>query len=247
MAFWRNLAIGLICSATLLAAQDIPPGSTLPIVLNSSLDARKTKPGARIEGRLKENVPLASGEKFKTGSRVTGHIVSVNKTSGGGSRLVLQFDQLQDGGKTIPLNVSARAIADSNSIYNAQIPIDAESNYESENQWTMRQVGGDIVNRGRGVVASGSGIVGHYDGAVWAKLAYVSGCPPSDVNNIEQPMWVFSVDACGLYGLSDLTLAGAGNTAPLGQITLESDSNVDIGGGSGWLLVVNATAPSATH
>ena len=246
MTFWLKLAIGLLCVTTTLAGQNIPPGSTLPVVLNSSLDARKDKPGTKIQGRLKQDVPLPAGAKIKSGSRVSGHIVSVTKPSGSGSRMVLQFDQVENEGKTIPLNVSGRAIADSNSIYSAQIPIDAESNYETENQWTMRQVGGDIVNRGRGVVASGNAIVGHYAGAVWAKLAYVSGCPPSEVGNGEQPMWVFSVDACGVYGLRDLKLAGAGDTDPLGQIVLESEKNVDIGGGSGWLLIVNA-APLATH
>lgn len=242
MAFWLKLASGMLGFATLLSAQNIPPGSTLPIVLNSSLDARKNKPGAKIEGRLKQDVTLSSGAKIKAGSRVTGRIASVTRPS----RIVLQFDQIEDGGKAIPLNVSVRAMADSNSIYNAQIPIDAESNYETENQWVTRQIGGDIVNRGRDLVASGNAIVGQWKGGVWAKLAYVSDCPPRNLPDVEQPMWVFSVDACGLYGLSSLKLAHAGDTDPMGQVVLESDKDVAIGGGSGWLLIVNA-APSATH
>jgi hypothetical protein len=243
MTFWLKFALGLLCAATTtLTAQNIPPGSTLPVVLNSSLDARKDKPGSKIEGRLKQDVSLPSGAKIRSGSRVTGHIVSVTKPS----RIVLRFDQLEDGGKTIPLNVSARAIAAMESVYSAQVPIDAESNYESENQWTMRQVGGDIVNRGRGLVASGDAIVGQWKGGVWAKLAYVSDCPPRNMPDKEQPMWVFSVDACGLYGFRDLKLVHAGDTDPSGQIVLESGKDVDVGGGSGWLLVVNGS-PSATH
>ena len=57
-------------------------------------------------------------------------------------------------------------------------------------------------------------------------------------------MWVFSVDACGVYGAEDLKLTRHGDTDPLGQVTLESSSNVRLGGDSGWLLVVNeANAP----
>jgi hypothetical protein len=243
---WLKLAIGLFCATATLSAQDIPAGTALPVTLNSTLDAKKDRPGEKIEARLMQDVPLPSGGKIKSGSHVIGHVVEVTKPASGGSRIVLKFDQLEDEGKAIPLSVSARAIAASDSTYNAQIPIDAESNYESSDEWVMRQVGGDIVNRGRGVIASGDTIVGKWKGAAWAKLAYVSGCPPRDVPNDEQAMWVFSVGACGLYGFRDIKLVNAGDGSPIGQIVLESQQDLHVGDGSGWLLIVSA-APLATR
>ena len=88
--------------------------------------------------------------------------------------MALKFDELQAGGLRVPLTVSARAIAAMESVYAAEVPINPLSDGESTNEWVMRQVGGDIVNRGRGLVASGDGIVGTWKGGVWAKLAYVS-------------------------------------------------------------------------
>ncbi len=239
-----KLAIGLLCAAATLSAQNIPAGTALPVTVGATLDAKKDKAGAKIEARLMQEIPLASGSKIKAGAHVIGHIVEVTKGAGGGSRMVLKFDQLETEGKAVPLSVSARAIAATDSVYNAQIPIDAESNYETSNQWVMRQVGGDIVNRGRGVVASSDAIVGRWDGAAWGKLTSGANgdCPATDGDVSEQALWVFSTSACGLYGFRDLKLVHAGRTDPVGQIVLESDKDLHVGGGSGWFLLVNAAS-----
>jgi hypothetical protein len=243
-----KLGTGLLSALAMLVTSGIPAGTALPVVLNSTLDAKKDKPGQKIDARLMQDIPLGAGEKIKAGARVTGHIVEVSR-AGGGYRVVVKFDQLQDRGTTIPLNVSARAIATSQSVYSAQIPIDPYSNSEPQSMWVMRQVGGDVVNRGRGGIASGDSMVGRYDdGATWGKLtSSVQGdCTAADGNGIEQALWVFSTSACGLYGLEDVKLAHDGRTDPVGQIILESGKSIRVGGGSGWFLLVNAAAP-ATH
>jgi hypothetical protein len=241
-----KLGAGLLSTLAMLVTQGIPAGTALPVALNSTLDAKKDKPGQKIEARLMQDVPLPSGDKIKAGARVTGHIVAVSKTAGGGSRMVLTFDQLTADGRTIPLVLSVRAIADSNSVYQAEVPINADSNYTTQNVWVMRQVGGDIVNRGRGLVGSNDEIVGRYDGAPWGKLttAVEGDCSSADGNGIEQALWVFSTSACGLYGLEGMKLVQDGRTAPAGQIVLESPKNLHIGGGSGWFLLVGS-APLA--
>jgi len=40
--------------------------------------------------------------------------------------------------------------------------------------------------------------------------------------------------------LSDVKIASPGSTPPLGNIVLTSSRNVEIRGGSGWLLIVAA-------
>ena len=243
---WLTLGSSVLSALAMLVAPTLPAGTALPVALSSTLDARKDKPGQKIEGRLMQDIPLGSGEKIKAGAHVIGHIVEVTRPTGRGSRMVLKFDQLTGGGATMSLAVSARAIAAMESVYAAEVPIDAESNYETSNQWIMKQVGGDVVNRGRGIVSSAEGVVGKYTGgAVWAKLAYVSGCPPHDVPKDDQAMWVFSVGACGLYGFRDVKLVSAGDGSPAGQIVLGSGQDLHIGGGSGWILIVNAgSAPT---
>jgi len=239
-----KLGAGLLSMLAMLVTQGIPVGTALPVALNATLDAKKDKPGEKIEARLMQDVRLPAGEKIKAGARVKGHIVAVSKTPGGGSRMVLMFDQLTAEGRTIPLVLSVRAIASSNSAFQAQVPINAVTDAESSNQWVMQQVGGEVVNRRLGLVGSDYGVVGRYDdGAPWGKLtAAVDGdCSATDGNGIEQALWVFSTSACGLYGLEEMKLVQDGRSDPLGQIVLESTKNLRIGSGSGWFLLVGGS------
>ncbi len=244
-----KLGAGLLSMLTMLVTQSIPVGTALPVALNSTLDAKKDKPGEKIEARLMQDVRLPAGEKIKAGARVSGHIVAVSKTAGGGSRMILMFDQLTADGRTIPLVLSVRAIASSNNVFQAEVPVNALSESESSNQWVMQQVGGEFVNRRLGLVGSDEGVVGRYDdGAPWGKLtAAVDGdCSSTEGNGIEQALWVFSTSACGLYGLEGMKLVENGRSDPPGQIVLESTKSLRIGGGSGWFLLVGA-GPPATH
>jgi len=244
-----KLGTGLLSALAMLVTSAIPPGTALPVTLNSTLDAKKDKPGQKIEAKLMQDIPLGGGERIKAGAHVIGHIVEVSRTAGGGSRMVLKFDQLQDRGTTISLNVSARAIAAMNDVFRAEVPVDPYSDSEPQDMWVMQQVGGDIVNRGRGIIASDNGgEVGHYDGAAWGKLtsAVQGDCTASDGNGIEQALWVFSTSACGLYGFPDVKLVHDGRTDPVGQIILESGKSIHVGAGSGWFLLAGAAA-SGTH
>jgi hypothetical protein len=241
--FHLRLAAAIFCSATAMAAQTLPAGTALPIMLNSTLKAKSAKPGQKIEGKLMQEVPLADGGVIKKGSRVSGQVVSVQPPS----RITVRFDQMQDEHQQMALNVGLRALAASNAVFQAGVPIDASSTYEGSNSWTTKQVGGDVVNRGRGLVGSDTGIVGRWTGTgVWGKLTPTDECPASGTSVQEQALWVFSTTACGAYGYeNELKIAHPGRTEPVGQITLQSSKALEISGGSGWLLVVNSTPSGA--
>ena len=241
--FWLKLAVAVLFSVIMLPAQDLPAGTALPMMLNSTLDAKKDKPGEKIEGKIMQDVPLPSGGQIKSGSHVIGHVVSVGKPGVAGSRIAVIFNQIEDHGQVIHLSVNLRALASTESVFDAKLPMGNQSDTESSNEWMTKQVGGDVVNRGRGVVASSTGIVGRYTGSgVWGKLTpgLDADCPATIGNDSEQALWLFSTSACGVYGLRDVKLTHDGSTDPLGQIELQSDKDLVIRGGSGWLLLVNA-------
>ena len=231
---------------SLLAAQNLPAGTALPVAVGTALTAKGSKAGEKINGKLMQDLRLPSGAVIKSGAHVAGHVVSTKKPGAGGSSLVVQFDQLQNEHESIPLNVSARAVAGSNSVFNAGLPSGNNTNQDPSDSWVTRQVGGEYVFRARGKVESDRGQVGIWDGrGVWGKLQSVENCEDSQISSDIQALWVFSTTACGVYDLPDTTLAHAGNSPPLGQITFQSTKNVELHGGSGWLLIVNPVPANA--
>jgi hypothetical protein len=253
----RGLVIASVCVLIWAApaySQQIPPGTALPVMLNSSLDARKDKPGRKITARIMQQVQLPGGTNIPVGSHIVGHVLRVDAAAATSpSRLALKFDTLDSRGRVVPLTTSLRALASMTEVFEAQLPTNNFDEYGTTTaDWTTVQVGGDAVYRGDGKVRSpdnqvvGSATIG---GDVTARLTEAPdrGCRGSiEGNDREQSLWIFSTSVCGVYGFPDLTIAHAGRTNPLGEIVLESPTHVQVRGGSGLLLrVVNPASTTA--
>ena len=235
---WLNFAVLYFAMAT--ASTGLPPGTVLPIMMGSSINAKNDKPGQKIEGKLMQEVQLPNGAVIKKGSKVTGQVISVQRPL----RITLRFDQLQDDGRTIPINVSLRALASSLDVFQAALPVDGIDT-EQSNQWVTQQVGGEYVFRGRGYVSGEDGKVAAWTGTgVVGKLGLGNDCPDGEVNGQLQALWIFSTTACKTYGFDGkLAIAQDGRAAPVGQITLQATGkDLLVRGGSGWLLLVNPPA-----
>jgi hypothetical protein len=240
---WIRLAVAFVVG-WVVPAREIPVGTVIPVMLGSGLDAAKDEPGKKVEGRVMQKVPLPAGEAISQRSRIIGHVVKVTKPGSSGSSLAMKFDSLQEEGHTTPLTTGLLAVASAASVADAQVPVSVNSDMVPASQWVTRQVGGDVVRRGWGKVASRTGEVGTWleGSSVLIKLTPnpSAGCPNGPGYDREQAVWIFSSAACGTYGLNDVKVGGSGGTPPLGDIVLTSTRNVDLRGGSGWLLIVVA-------
>lgn len=244
-----RLATLLFLSSVALA-ETLPAGTVVPVMINSSLNTAKGEADKKIEGRVMQDVPLLSGGKINAGSRINGHVVSVAKpessqSGSSGASIVLKFDTIEDHDRTIRLTVALLAVASMAAVAEAQAPIEINSDVDPVSQWVTRQVGGDVVNRGRGQVASHTGVVGTWlqGYSVLVKLAPNpdAGCPDGPGYDRPQAVWIFSSAACGAYGWGDLKIARSGRADPFGEIELKSARNIGIRGGSGWLLIAVAS------
>jgi hypothetical protein len=234
-------------STQLLAQNRIPEGTILPIRLNSSLRSDKAREGQPIEGRIMQDVPLPEGGKIHSGAKVLGHIVSVQaRATGQPAEITLRFETLDFNHRRIQITTHLRALASMMEVEDAQVPMTGPDR-GTPWAWATRNLIGGEVAYGEGPVARGTEIVGQaIPGGVLIPIKSnpAAGCPDEVADSVEaQALWVFSSDACGLYDLPNLTLAHAGRTIPLGQITLiAQEGNVKVPGGSGMLLRVNASA-----
>jgi hypothetical protein len=124
----------------------IPPGTILPVRLNSTISSAESKPGQVITGRIMQDVPSASGIRIKEGSKVVGHIVEVAPASAGKPAAIsLRFDKLDSGHQEIPITTNLRAIAGFMRINEAQTPPIGPGESDVYRWLTTVQVGGDIV------------------------------------------------------------------------------------------------------
>jgi hypothetical protein len=243
--------IVVLFSTALLAQQTIPGGTIIPVRLNSTLDSRKAKPGRGFTATVMQEVPLQDS-KIRAGSKVIGHVVSANRAGNGtDGRLSLRFDAIEVSKRRIPISTNLRAIASMMEVEDAQVPAAGTDRGTSQAAWTTVQVGGEVVYRGGGPVANGLQDVGiPTANGVLAQVSSVPGTKcagENDDNNGLQALWVFSSDACGAYGFSDLEIAHSGRSDPIGEIVFTSSKrDVHLPSGSGMLLRVNSSGPAAT-
>ena len=226
----------------------IPPGTILPVRLNSTISSAKCKTGQVITGRIMQDVPLSSGGAIKEGSKVVGHIVEVTQSSAGTStRISLQFDKLISAGQTIPILTNLRAIAGFMGVRHAQTPSVGMAEGDNFYALTTVQVGGDVVYGVGGPVTTaedsndvvGKALTHGVLGQVRANDS-VKCRGPIDGNDHPQALWVFSSDACGVYDLEHISIAHSGRSDPAGVIVLASDTaNFKLQAGAGMLLRVN--------
>jgi len=240
-----TMLVSLLMLASVSPARSvIPAGTILPLQLNSSLNSRKSKPGQAVTARIMQDVSLPSGERIPIGSEAMGRVLKVVRAANGkGAEISFEFDTLEISKRSIPIVANLRALASMMEVEQAQLPTTGPDRGSSENSWITEQIGGDIVYRGGGPVMNGFEVVGRptANGVLVQVGSHPGTKCRSDVggNDYPQALWLFSADACGTYGFSDLRIAHAGRSDTAGQITLASDEgDINVRSGSGLLLRV---------
>jgi hypothetical protein len=235
----------LLLSPGLLAQDTVPPGTILPALLTNTISPKVSKPGQVLSARVMQDVPLPNGRTIRAGARVTGHVLDVvTAANGKPTTISFVFDTLVSSKTTATIHTNLRALASPLDIDGAQIPDTGPDRGTPPNAWVTEQVGGETVYRGGGHVMSGHQIVG--EPVSEGVLARVSSNPESSCrddaagNDRPQALWVFSSQACGLYGYSHLKIVSAGRTDPIGVITLSSENgDLKIWKASGMLLRID--------
>ena len=215
--------------------------------LRTTISARRAKAGQTVRGCIAQEVPLPGGSTIRKGSRIEGEIVEVTTDSTGSvEKISIRFNKVYMSGQAIPITTSLRAMAGFMEVLAAGTPTQSVGESDVFTWMTTRQIGGDAVYGRGGVVTSGQSgqVVGSslQSGGVLVQVtANSSGSCRGAINDNHTPqaLWVFSSDACGTYGLSNVHILHAGRTTPVGTFTLQVDGQkAKIHNGDGWLLRV---------
>src|SRR5215469_11620971 len=222
----------------------LPVGTVLPISLEHELSTKGQAKDEAIEGRLMQDVPLAGGNHLPAGSKLRGSITDISRAGQGQASITLRFTSLEAGDAKIPIFVGLRAMAPFLDVQRAKTSYQESAG--SPGSWGITvQVGGDIrYGDGGKVTNAHHRVVGKAtkNGGVLGRLEDSPGSPCEgwpDGTSGSQAVWVFSVDACGVYDLKGVRIARAGNKEPLGEITLaKDDGDIKIMKSSALLLRV---------
>ena len=74
-----KLFVSLLLLASTLIAQEIPAGTVIPVMLQTTLDARSAKAGQKIKARVMQDVSLSSQTQIRAGSKLIGRVVDVTR------------------------------------------------------------------------------------------------------------------------------------------------------------------------
>jgi len=226
-------------------ATNMLDGTVLPLQLSSTISLDKAVPGQPVTARIAQDVPLENGVVMRRGTKVLGHIVSV--TPGSPSRIALTFEKIEySKSNSLAIVSNLRALASNLEIESAAEPMTGSGRGTPSVWWNTVQVGGEGLY-GSGPLTRGEQVVGHWvsGGGAVGQVEANGKCRGAAVGNSrDQSLWLFSTDACGVYGYSDVAIEHAGRTSPEGKITLTSTNpNLKIRAGSGILLRVDKSSP----
>ncbi len=244
---WIGMLAAILILPVLPAAaapqSTLPAGTILPIALDHGLNASKVHAGQTIRAEVMQDVP---GTTIRRGAKVVGHVAEVHASPNGPVTLEFTFDSVIEHGQTIPIRANLRALASRLEVDEAQVPEEMSSRGLNPENWTTQQIGGDQVYRGGGPVTDGLTDVG--EPAPYGVLddpRTQSGQPcrgAVDDATRPQALWLFSSDACGLYGFPNLRIEHAGRTDPIGTIVLfAGNGKLVLYGGTGMLLRVQGS------
>jgi hypothetical protein len=228
----------------------VPPGTILPVRLDTSLSSNKSKAGDTVRGHLMQDAPLPGGRKIPKGTQILGKVTAVS-TAAQGSELSLRFDTLKMHQLVVPAITALRAVAGFMRIEDAHLPTMSAGEGEVYDWLPTIQIGGEDVYGVGGTVTrwnNPSEIVGREtaDGLLGqANSREGTDCRGTLYGNTApQAFWVFSSDACGVYGLAKINLAHAGRSDPLGLIVLRSSNDqLQLPSGTGMLLRLEKSSP----
>jgi hypothetical protein len=235
----------ILCLPLGIVAQNAPPsGTIIPVSLDTSLNAAKIHPGQMIRATVMQDIP---GTAIHRHAKVEGQVVKVGATTNGQIEMEIRFDTVKTHSQMVPIQTNLRALASFMEVEEAKVPEEMGSRGLTPETWTTQQIGGDQFYRGGGPVASGPTTVGQV--TPWGALDVPRAQPGQPCrgttaeNNQPQAVWLFSSDACGVYGFSNIRIQHAGRSDPRGTIVLSStNGKLIMGSGTGMLLRISSPA-----
>jgi hypothetical protein len=242
---------GIFALACPLHGQEqLPVGTVIAIVLDHTVDSRSAKPGQHIVARIAQEVPLDDKRVIRAQSRVFGEVTELENVLGQ-AKLGLRFDRLELGKAEVAISTKLRALASPLDVSSAKMDSLGGDGTVHGSETTVQIGGTSVVYRGGGTVENEKGeVIGKpVHGGVLAVVTNPAGskCASIPVTTTPQAVWLFTPNACGVYGFRDIQFENGMDAKP-GEILLIRKNKkewqltgIKLPAGSAMLLVITGT------
>jgi len=226
-------------------------GTTFHSALSSSLDAKKSKPGDKVEARTTEDVKQNGRVVLPKGTRLEGHLTQVQSRSKEDSQstLGIAFDRaVLRNGEEMPLHVGIQALAESQGAAESSVGDDADTMPAPSIGGAAHASGGLIggaAHTAGGAVGGAASMTGNATGVVGGVAGDAGGAVGSTVGGATRTTAeVGGLDAAGrltsdsqgVFGIQGLQLASTAASNTEGSLLVSSTRNIHLDSGTQILL-----------
>jgi len=221
----------------------VASGTKVDATLANSLDAKKNKPGDRVEARTTEDVKQDGKVVLKKGTHLVGHVTESQARANGQaqSQLGIVFDHavLRDG-QEVPFNATIQALAVAQSATTAT----AGSDDMMASEGAMGGVSG-TARGGGGLVGGVTSTAGATAGSVMNTASSVPVNAGGTLNSATRSTGAvggltstgrLTSNSSGVFGLQGLSIDSAASSATQGSTIVSSSKNVHLDSGTQMLL-----------
>jgi hypothetical protein len=227
---------------------DLSSGTKIDATLAGSLDAKKNKPGDRVEARTMQDVKQDGKVVLKKGTTLVGHVTQAqaHTSEQTQSQLGIAFDHAMMNGRPVPFNATIQALAASQSSAATAVGSDdvMMSGGAMGNASGAARGGGGLVG---GVASTAGGAMG----SVVNTAGSMSGNAAGTVNAATHSNGAvggltsagrLSSNSNGVFGLQGLSINSAASSATQGSMIVSPVRTIHLDSGTQMLLSVTGQA-----
>lgn len=226
------------------SSANISDGTKIDATLAGSLDAKKNKPGDRVEARTTQDVKQDGKVVLKRGTRLVGHVTQAQARAKGQaqSQLSVVFDHaLLAGGQEVPFNATIQALAAAQTSMAATTGADdmmASGGGMGSMQGSARGTGGGLVSGVTSTAGAATGSVMNTAGSVSSNTAGTVNAATRSTGAVGglTSTGRLESNSSGVFGLEGLSLDTAASSATQGSMIVSQSKNVHLESGTQLLL-----------
>ena len=223
------------------AALNVNDGTAVNADLMTTLDAKKCKPGEKVEARTTQDVKQDGRVVIKKGSRIHGHVTEAEARTKAHeeSSLGVVFDSVSlRGGERVPLHMGVQALAAASSATAASMAGNDEMmSGGGAAMGLARATGGGLLGGAGGAVGGVAGNAGRGLGGTVGSATHATGSVAGTAGGLDAGGRLTS-SSSGVFGLEGLNLASSASNATEASVVTSSTRNVHLASGTQMVLRV---------